>query len=98
MRVLISMLGAAGMVVVLLLVAAGIYGLFPDSEETIETREIFTEQLLLDDDYTIEGLQCECQSEDLEFDMESTTSGFGCKRRVLSKTQKIELPKCELET
>jgi len=97
MRFVVAIVGGIVAVIVVTLLAAGIYALFPDSDDVIEVTPIALDDLVLDEDYTIEGLQCECQSEEIEFDIEQTESGLGCKRRILSKTQRQSLPICRLK-
>ena len=90
------MLGAALMVVLLTLIAIGLYNAFPDEE--IEVTKIELNNVISGTDYRVESIQCQCQNEELEEDIAETAVGYACKRRILSQTQRAELPQCsELE-
>ncbi len=94
-RLLIAMLGAILIVACLTLLAVSIYGLF-DEEDYIPVIQIKTDSVL-DDDYILESLACECQSSHLKTDTDNTLSGVGCHPRVLTKKQKQKLPFCQLD-
>ncbi len=97
MRFLFAIVGGALAVCLLTLLAVGIYAMFPQPDDVIEVTPIILDDVVMETDYTIEGLQCECKSQQLKYDIEQTKSGLGCKLRVLSHKQRMELPVCELE-
>ena len=94
MRIIVSMLGALCVVFLLMLTAVFLFNAF-NSEETIEVTDLELKDVISNDDYSMLNILCECQSEEIELDAQETSYGYGCKRRILSATQKIELPTCE---
>ncbi len=98
MRFIVAMIGGAIAVVLLSLVAIGIYSMFPGDDDMIPVTPIILDDVVLDDDYTLEGLQCQCKSQQLEYERQITESGLGCKASILSLRQMQELPECELNT
>ncbi|NVJ59447.1 MAG: hypothetical protein HWE27_03605 [Gammaproteobacteria bacterium] len=97
MRVLFALVGGALAVVLITLIAVGIYGLFPDSDEVIPVTPIILDDVLSESDYKIEGLECECKSQQLEYERQITKTGLGCKASVLSIQQLQDLPECDFK-
>ncbi|WMS86650.1 hypothetical protein [Pleionea litopenaei] len=95
-RIIVAMIGGAIAVVLITLVAVGIYGMFPSDDDSMTVTPIILDDVMSETDYKIEGLNCKCQSEKLEFERQETSDGLGCKASVLSMRQRQELPKCQL--
>ncbi len=96
MRFLVAILGGAVAVIILTLIAVGIYAMFPNSDDLIQVTPIVLDDVVLENDYTIEGLECVCKSEQLMYERQITESGLGCKASILSVNQLQTLPVCEL--
>lgn len=97
MRVIVALLGGAVAVVLITMIALGIFAMFPNSDDLIPVTPIVLDDVILEGDYKLEGLQCECKSEKLEYERQITESGLGCKASVLSLKQRQELPVCQFK-
>ncbi|MEE4245098.1 MAG: hypothetical protein V2I33_06790 [Kangiellaceae bacterium] len=95
MRIIASMFAAAIAVAIITFLGAGIYGLFPDGDEDTVTP-ILLDDVITEEGYSIESLKCECRSEKLEFRMEETENGLGCKAEILTVAQLESLPECDV--
>ncbi|WP_144391925.1 hypothetical protein [Pleionea sediminis] len=97
MRFVVALLGGALAVLLITLIALGIYSMFPNDDDLIPVTPIDLDKVVLETDYTLEGLQCKCKSEQLEFERQVTPSGLGCKASILSVRQLKELPECDID-
>ncbi|NVK88286.1 MAG: hypothetical protein HWE13_09170 [Gammaproteobacteria bacterium] len=96
MRFIFALAGGLLAVVIITLLAAGIWNMFPDDGGYERITDINLNEVITDTDYKIEGLNCECHSEKLKFERQDTPDGLGCKASILSVRQLQELPECNL--